>query len=101
MSPRGCGPPAWPPNRSPGRKPSPSGCTWRRCSWAASLRSALQALRSRRLTISTLLVVASAGAVALGVFEEAALLVVVFSLGEILEDYAADRARNRLRPQPA
>ena len=58
---------------------------------------ALQALRSRRLTIATLLVVAAIGAIALGVIEEAALLVVVFSLGEVLEDYAADRARGSIR----
>lgn len=59
--------------------------------------SAVRSLRSRRLTISTLLVVAVVGAVALGVLEEAALLVVVFSLGEVLEDYAADRARGSIR----
>lgn len=58
---------------------------------------ALQALRSRRLTITTLLVVASIGAFGLGIIEEAALLVVVFSLGEVLEDYAADRARGSIR----
>lgn len=58
---------------------------------------ALQALRSRRLTITTLLVVASIGAFGLGVIEEAALLVVVFSLGEVLEDYASDRARGSIR----
>ena len=61
------------------------------------VRSALQAMRSRRLTISTLLVVATVGAVALGVFEEAALLVVVFSLGELLEDYTSDKARGSIR----
>jgi Zn2+/Cd2+-exporting ATPase len=60
-------------------------------------RSAWQALRSRRLTISTLLVVAAAGAVALGVVGEAALLVVVFSLGEVLEEYATGKARGALR----
>ena len=59
--------------------------------------SAWRSLRSRRLTISTLLVLAAIGAVALGVLEEAALLVVVFSLGEVLEDYTADRARGSIR----
>jgi Zn2+/Cd2+-exporting ATPase len=58
---------------------------------------ALRLLRARRLTIGTLLVLATAGALALGVWEEAALLVVVFSLGEVLEDYAADRARGSIR----
>jgi Zn2+/Cd2+-exporting ATPase len=60
-------------------------------------RSAWRALRSRRLTISTLLVVAAAGAVTLGVVGEAALLVVVFSLGEVLEEYATGKARGAVR----
>lgn len=61
------------------------------------LRGAIRILRQRQLTIGTLLVIASIGALALGIFEEAALLVVVFSLGEVLEDYAADRARGSIR----
>jgi Zn2+/Cd2+-exporting ATPase len=61
------------------------------------VRGAVRLLGARRLTIGTLLVLAAAGALALGVFEEAALLVVVFSLGEVLEDYAADRARGAIR----
>jgi Zn2+/Cd2+-exporting ATPase len=60
-------------------------------------KSALTALRSRRLTISTLLVVAVAGAIALGVYEEAALLTIVFSLGAVLEGYVSDRARGSIR----
>mgnify|MGYP000850512610 CR=1 FL=1 len=61
------------------------------------LRSAWSALRSpNRLTISTLLVVAATGALALGLLEEAALLLVVFTLGEMLEEYAADRARHSI-----
>ncbi|MGH8732791.1 MAG: hypothetical protein ACREVB_03830, partial [Burkholderiales bacterium] len=48
-------------------------------------KSAWRALGARRLTISTLLVVAVAGAIALGVYEEAALLTVIFSLGAVLE----------------
>lgn len=59
--------------------------------------SAWRSLRSRRVTISTLLVLATVGAVALGVLEEAALLVVVFSLGEVLEGYTADKARGSIR----
>jgi Cd2+/Zn2+-exporting ATPase len=61
------------------------------------VKGAVRLLRARRLTIGTLLVVAAAGAVVLGVLEEAALLVVVFSLGEVLEDYAADRAHGSIR----
>ena len=60
-------------------------------------KSAIRALRRKRLTITTLLVVAAAGAVALGIYEEAALLVVVYSLGEVLEAYASDRARGAIR----
>jgi Cd2+/Zn2+-exporting ATPase len=60
-------------------------------------RSALRALHTRRLTISNLVVVAALGAVALGVYEEAALLIVVFSLGDVLEEYTSDRARGSIR----
>jgi Cd2+/Zn2+-exporting ATPase len=60
-------------------------------------RSAWRALSARRLTISTLLVVAVAGAIALGVYEEAALLTIVFSLGAVLEGYVSDRARGSIR----
>lgn len=60
-------------------------------------RSAIESLRRRRLTITTLLVVATAGALALGVVGEGAILVVVFSIGEVLEDYASDRARGSIR----
>jgi Cd2+/Zn2+-exporting ATPase len=60
-------------------------------------KSAWQALRARRLTISTLLVVAVAGAIALGVYEEAALLTIIFSLGAVLEGYVSDRARGSIR----
>lgn len=60
-------------------------------------KSAWRALRSRRLTISTLVVVAVAGAIALGVYEEAALLTIVFSLGAVLEGYVSDRARGSIR----
>src|SRR6266511_1662379 len=54
-------------------------------------RTAIDVLRRRRLTIGTLLVIATAGALALGVVSEAAMLVVVFSLGGVLEDYVSDR----------
>ena len=61
------------------------------------VQSAWRALRSpNRLTISTLLVVAASGALVLGLWEEAALLLVVFTLGEMLEEYAADRARSSI-----
>jgi len=61
------------------------------------LREAWAVLRSRRLSIGVLLVAAAIGALALGRVEEAAELVVIFSLGEVLESYAADRARGSIR----
>jgi len=61
------------------------------------VRTAIDVLRRRRLTVGTLLVIATAGALALGALEEAAMLVVVFSLGEVLEDYVSDRTRGAIR----
>ena len=61
------------------------------------VRSAWQVLARRRLSVGTLLVAGTIGALALGVFAEAAMLVVVFSAGGLMEDYVADRARSSIR----
>jgi Cd2+/Zn2+-exporting ATPase len=61
------------------------------------VRSAWQVLARRRLSIGTLLVAGTIGALALGVFAEAAMLVVVFSAGGLMEDYVADKARGSIR----
>jgi len=61
------------------------------------VRSAWQVLARRRLSIGTLLVAGTIGALALGDLAEAAMLVVVFSLGGVMEDYVADRARGSIR----
>lgn len=61
------------------------------------LRSAWQVLSRRRVSIGTLLVAGTIGALALGAVSEAAMLVVVFSLGGVMEDYVADRARGSIR----
>lgn len=61
------------------------------------VRTAWQVLRRRRLSIGTLLVAGTIGALALGVFGEAAMLVVVFSAGGLMEDYVADKARGSIR----
>jgi Cd2+/Zn2+-exporting ATPase len=61
------------------------------------VREAFAALRARRLAFVQLLVLAVVGAVVLGVVEEAAMLVVVYSLGELLEAWVAHRARRSLR----
>ncbi len=48
-------------------------------------RSAIKSARKKNLTINTLLVVATVSAVLLQLYEEAVLLVIIFSMGEIIE----------------
>jgi Cd2+/Zn2+-exporting ATPase len=59
--------------------------------------SGWRALRNLSPNIQTLLVAAAGGAVALDLWEEAAILVFIFSLGEVLEAYAVDKARGAIR----
>ncbi|HEX21635.1 MAG TPA: cation-transporting P-type ATPase, partial [Actinobacteria bacterium] len=60
-------------------------------------KAGLAALKVYSLNINTLLVVAAIGAGILGLWEEGALLVFVFSLGAVLESYAVDKARGSIR----
>jgi Cd2+/Zn2+-exporting ATPase len=60
-------------------------------------RMGLAALRTLTLNIRTLMVSGAIGAIALGLWEEAAILVFIYSLGDVLEAYAVDRARGALR----
>jgi len=61
-------------------------------------RYAWQEVRlSRSLGINALMVIAVAGAVFIGEWAEAAIVVVLFSLGEALEGFAAERSREALR----
>jgi len=60
-------------------------------------RAAWDSLLKKTLTINTLLIAATTGALALDLWEEAATLVVVFSLGGVLETYAVERARTSLK----
>ncbi len=61
-----------------------------------TLREALDNLRSKRFEIDTLMLVAAAGAAALGSWAEGALLLFLFSLGHALEHYAMGRARRAI-----
>jgi len=52
---------------------------------------------NRELDINLLMTIAAVGAMAIGAWEEGALVVFLFSLGETLESYTMDRARNAIR----
>lgn len=60
-------------------------------------RAGWMALKRRQITINTLLIVGALGAIYLGLWEEGAGLVIIFSLGEVLEAYAVDKARGSLQ----
>jgi len=61
-----------------------------------TLREAIDNLRLRRFEIDTLMLVAAAGAGALGAWAEGALLLFLFSLGHALEHYAMGRAKRAI-----
>ncbi len=52
---------------------------------------------SRQISINLLMSIASIGAVIIGAYTEAGMVMVLFAMGEALEGYTADRARNALR----
>ncbi len=61
-------------------------------------RSAWRALRvSRELNINALMTLAAIGAVVIGAYVEAGLVMVLFALGEALEGYTATRARHAIK----
>ncbi|MFE2148415.1 heavy metal translocating P-type ATPase [Streptomyces lavendulae] len=60
---------------------------------AFTLREAVTTLRRGRFQVDFLMLVAAAGAAAIGRWEEGAVLLVLFSLGHALEEYALGRAR--------
>lgn len=61
-----------------------------------TLREALVAVRGGRFQVDFLMLVAAAGAAAIGRWEEGAVLLVLFSLGHALEGYAMGRARRSI-----
>lgn len=61
-------------------------------------RSAWRALRiNRDITINLLMTIAAVGAVIIGAYTEAGLVMVLFAIGEAIEGYTADRARHSIR----
>ncbi len=61
-------------------------------------RGAWRTLRvNHEISINLLMTIAAIGAVAIGAFEEAGLVMVLFALGEALEGYTAERSRNAIR----
>lgn len=61
-----------------------------------TIQEAIENLRAKRFEIDTLMLVAAAGAAALGSWGEGALLLFLFSLGHSLEHYAMGRARRAI-----
>lgn len=61
-----------------------------------TLKEAIDNLRRKRFEIDTLMLVAAAGAAALGSWAEGALLLFLFSLGHALESYAMGRAKRAI-----
>ena len=65
--------------------------------WPVAL-SAWRALRTtRQITINLLMTIAALGAVVIGAYTEAGMVMVLFALGEALEGYTAGRARHAIR----
>ena len=62
-----------------------------------TLRKGWQALRSRRLTMNLLMSVAAIGAVAIGQWPEAAVVIWLFGVAELIETLSLERARNAIR----
>lgn len=61
-----------------------------------TLREAIENLRQKRFEIDSLMLLAAAGAAALGAWAEGALLLFLFSLGHALEHYAMGRAKRAI-----
>jgi Cd2+/Zn2+-exporting ATPase len=61
-------------------------------------RSAWQSVRiSHEININALMTIAAIGAVIIGAYTEAGMVIVLFALGEALEGYTASRARDSIR----
>ncbi|MCW3994620.1 MAG: cation-translocating P-type ATPase [Candidatus Bathyarchaeota archaeon] len=60
-------------------------------------KKAIIALMNLTATIHLLMLIGSVGALVLGMWSEAAILIFVYSLGDVLESYAVDKARGAIR----
>src|SRR3990167_4337911 len=60
-------------------------------------KMALNALKTLTLNIRTLMVTGAVGAVTLGLWEEAAMLVFIYLLGDILEIYTVSKSRGAVK----
>ena len=68
------------------------------CAGWPVIHSAWRALRiNRAITMNALMSVAAIGAVIIGAYTEAGMVMVLFALGEALESYTAERARHAVR----
>ncbi len=61
------------------------------------LKGALESLRERKLDVDLLMVLAAVGAAFVGNWREGALLLFLFSLSNVLQDYAIGRSRQAIR----
>lgn len=61
------------------------------------LKAGLESLRERTIDVDLLMVLAAIGAAVVGSPFEGALLLFLFSLSNVLQDYALDRTRNAIR----
>lgn len=77
------------------------------CGGYFGLRASLESLKNKRIDIDLLMVLAALGAAGVGAPFEGALLLFLFSLSNVLQDYALDRTRSaiqalaKLRPDTA
>lgn len=64
---------------------------------AFGLRAGLESLRELRIDVDLLMILAAAGAALVGAPFEGAMLLFLFSLSNVLQNYALDRTRNAIR----
>jgi Zn2+/Cd2+-exporting ATPase len=61
------------------------------------LKTALESLRQRRIDVDLLMILAALGAAAINQWHEGAMLLFLFSLSNVLQDYAIGRSRQAIR----